>query len=118
MAIYYATKAYVLYFSEAIANELQGTGVSVSCLCPGPTVSDFQKRARLNMEIPLFKTGRVMSAAAVARAGYQGLMKGKRVIIPGLSNKIVPLGARLFPRTWMTAMVRFLQETMKSRGTV
>ena len=116
MAIYYATKAYVLSFSEAIANELKGTGVTVSCLCPGPTISEFQKRARINMQIPLFKAARVMTAEAVARIAYRGLMKGKTVILPGISNKISPLGARLLPRKWVTSIVRFLQETMKAHS--
>lgn len=116
MAVYYATKAYVLSFSEAIHNELKDTGVSVSCLCPGPTVSDFQQRARINMEIPLFKASGVMSARAVAETGYKGLMKGKAVIVPGLTNKITPLGARFFPRAWVTGIVRWLQETMKSHA--
>jgi uncharacterized protein len=114
MAVYYATKAYVLSFSEAIANESKGTGISVSCLCPGPTTSDFQKRASINMEIPLFQAARVMNAAAVAHAGYHGLMKRKAVVIPGLTNKLTPLGARLLPRNAVTAIVRYLQETMKS----
>ena len=118
MSIYYATKAYVLSFSDALANELKGTGVSLSCLCPGPTVSDFQKRARINMEIPLFKASGVMTAEAVAKAGYAGMMKGKAVIVPGLTNKLTPLGARLLPRTWITAIVRWLQETMKSHSTL
>ena len=110
MAVYYATKAYVLYFSEAIANELQGTGVKVSALCPGPTISDFQSRASMNMKIPLFKAARIMDAASVARVGYNGLMKNKRVILPGLMNKISSLGARFFPREFLTSLVRRLQE--------
>jgi short-subunit dehydrogenase len=114
MAVYYATKSYVLHFSEAIHEELKGSGVSVSCLCPGPTESDFQKRASINMKIPLFKAARIMSASAVARAGYQGMMKNKAVILPGLVNQLTPWGMRLLPRGWVTAIVQKLQKATKS----
>ena len=113
MACYYASKAYVLSFSEAIDNELKGTGVSVSTLCPGPTESDFQSRADINMNISLFKASGIMSAAAVAKAGYQGLQKGKRVIVPGFLNKMTPLGMRFFPRNLVTSIVRRLQDSRK-----
>ncbi len=111
MACYYASKSYVLSFSEAVSNELKGTGVSVSALCPGPTVSDFQSRADINMDISLFKASGIMSAQAVAVAGYKGLMSGKRVIVPGLMNKITPLGMRFLPRVLVTAIVRRLQDS-------
>lgn len=113
MACYYASKAYVLSFSEALDNELKGTGVSVSTLCPGPTESNFQSRADINTSIHLFKASGVMSAAEAARAGYEGLMKGKRLIIPGFMNKVTPLGMRFLPRQFITAIVRWLQETRK-----
>ncbi len=113
MACYYASKSYVLSFSEAIDNELKGSGVSVSTLCPGPTESDFQVRADINMNISLFKASGIMSAVSVAKAGYEGLMKGKRVIVPGLINKITPLGMRFLPRVLVTALVRRLQDSRK-----
>lgn len=111
MACYYASKAYVLSFSEAIDNELSGTGVSVSALCPGPTESDFQARAHINKKIRLFKASGIMSAADAARAGYEGLMKKKRLILPGFMNQLTPLGMKFFPRKVVTAVVRWLQDS-------
>src|SRR5688572_15971808 len=87
MAVYYATKAYVLSFSEAIAEELRGTGVTVTVLCPGPTATGFQKNANLGSET-LLKVMRPVSSMSVARAGYRALMRGQRVVIPGVKNKI------------------------------
>lgn len=114
MAAYYASKAYVLSFSEALDDELRNTGVSVSTLCPGPTDSDFQSRAAISQDISLFKASRVMSPDRVARAAYGGLMKRKRVILPGITNKITPLGMRFLPRKVVTAIVRALQESRKN----
>jgi uncharacterized protein len=108
MAVYYATKAFVLSLSEALANELKGTGVSVSVLCPGPTESEFQQVSGMQ-GVRFFKLS-MMKAAPVADAGYRGLMAGKTVILPGLTNKITPLGARLFPRNFLTSLVRFVQD--------
>ena len=98
MAVYFATKAYVLSFGEAIAEELRGTGVTVTTLCPGPTATNFSAVAGSN-EIAFFNsTARhVMSAATVARLGYQGLKSGRRVVITGLLNRIVALGGRFAP---------------------
>jgi len=81
MAVYYATKAYVLSFSEAIANELKGTGVTVSCLCPGPTTTGFQKRSGIE-GIRLVRSPLLMDAATVARIGYRGMMKGRLSLSP------------------------------------
>ena len=115
MAVYYATKAHVLSFTEALAEELHGTGVTATALCPGPTVTEFQKHARLE-DTPLF-TGRMTSSAAeVARAGYAGAMRGKRVVVPGLANRILGLAARIGPRRLSTRVARKLQEK-RSRGT-
>ena len=110
MAVYYASKAYVLHFTEAIANELKGTGVTASVLCPGPTASDFQSRANIDMQIPLFQTAGVMSAQQVAQAGYDGLMKGKTLMIPGLMNQWGSSGVRFVPRKFVTFVVRWLQD--------
>jgi short-subunit dehydrogenase len=96
MATYYASKAYVLHFSEAIATEVAGRGVTVTALCPGPTESEFGKRAKIQGERP-FRT-RSMPAGPVAQAGFDGLMRGKRVVIPGLANKILARMNRFFPR--------------------
>lgn len=108
MAVYYATKAYVLSFSEALADELAGTGVTVATLCPGPTRTGFGGRARME-GTHLFRLG-AMDAAAVAEAGYRGLMKGRGVIVPGLRNKLLALSVRLSPRKVVTAIVRWLNE--------
>jgi len=108
MAVYYATKAYVLSFSEALAEELRGSGVTVSCLCPGPTVSEFQKRANLSSEIFLVK-GRLMETQPVARMGYEGLMKGKRVVIAGAGNRLLAWLVRFVPRSLVTRFIKWVQ---------
>ncbi|NIW78946.1 MAG: SDR family NAD(P)-dependent oxidoreductase, partial [Calditrichae bacterium] len=109
MAVYYATKAYVLSFSEALANELRGTGITVSTLCPGPTKTEFQRRA--GFENVLLMKSRVMSAERVARIGYRGLQKGKKLIIPGLLNKLmVQAAVRLGPRKLVASFVHFVQK--------
>jgi len=105
MAVYYATKAYVLSLSEALANELSNTGVTVTALCPGPTRTGFQKRAGAqNMQLMKSKMMAVMDARKVAEAGYDGMMRGKKVVIPGLINRILTVGARVGPRDWSTAI--------------
>jgi uncharacterized protein len=108
MSVYYATKAYVLSFSEALANELDGTGVTVSTLCPGPTQTGFSGRARMERS-RVFSAG-VMDAAAVAEAGYRGLKAGRVVIVPGLRNKLLALAARLGPRRLVVAVARWTNE--------
>ncbi len=108
MAVYYATKAYVLSFSEALANELAGTGVTVSTLCPGPTRTGFGERAKME-GTRLFRMG-LMDAAAVADAGYDGLMKGRGVIVPGLLNRLLLLSVRFSPRKVVSAIVRWLND--------
>src|SRR5437879_11281619 len=86
MAVYYATKAYVISFSEALANELKDKGVTVTCLCPGATDTGFQGRAG-TAETVLFKKMRPMDAGTVARDGHPRLMEGKRMLISGLRNR-------------------------------
>jgi len=106
--VYYASKAYVLSFSEALANELKGTGVSASVLCPGPTRSGFQQSAGMDSS-KLFRRG-VMSASDVAEVAYRGLMKGRTTIIPGWRNKMLAFSVRLGPRKLLPMIVRFMQE--------
>src|SRR6185312_11904169 len=106
------TKAFVLSFSEAIANELKGTGVTVTALCPGPTESEFQKRAHIeNTRLVKSKVMGMMTSAQVAKIGYQGFMRGKRVVIPGLLNKIGVHSTRMAPRAVTTQIARMVQES-------
>lgn len=109
MAIYYATKAFVLSFSEAIANELQGTGVTVTALCPGPTATGFQERARMENS-GLVKGRKIMDARTVAESGYRGMLAGKTVVIPGFKNKFLVQTVRFSPRSMVTKIVRSMQE--------
>jgi short-subunit dehydrogenase len=109
MAVYYASKAFVLSFSDAIAEEVQGTGVSVTALVPGPTATNFAAAAG-NENSRLFRSGAVMGAAAVARVGYDGLMAGKRVAIAGLSNKLTVLSTRVAPRMMLAKITRGLNQ--------
>jgi hypothetical protein len=103
MAVYYASKAYVLSFSEALRGELAPRGVRVTTLCPGPVPSEFQIRAGYK---PGFDSAILnVSAADVAKAGYRGLMANKRAVLPGLGIKMVPLMLRLFPRGFILAAV-------------
>jgi short-subunit dehydrogenase len=103
MAVYYASKAYVLSFSEALRRELAPHGVRVTALCPGPVPSEFQSRAGFR---PGFDSAILnVSTSDVARAGYRGLMANKRAVLPGLGIKIVPFLLRLFPRGFILAAV-------------
>lgn len=108
MAVYYASKAYVLSFSEALANELQDFGITVTALCPGPTASGFQKRARMEKS-KLVSNQKIMDAATVAQAGYRGLMQGQTVVVPGLKNQILAASVRFMPRNVVTNIVRNMQ---------
>jgi short-subunit dehydrogenase len=107
MAVYYASKAFVLSFSEALAEETQGTGVTVTALIPGPTATGFAATAG-NQDTPLFRAGAVMSAAAVARVGFDGLMAGKRLAVAGVSNKLTVLSTRIAPRAMLARITRRL----------
>ncbi|WP_443632560.1 SDR family oxidoreductase [Candidatus Marifrigoribacter sp. Uisw_064] len=109
MAIYYASKAYILSFSEAIANELKGTGVTVTVLCPGQTKTSFQQvvskqncdnKISFNMACPV----------QVAKYGYNAMMQGKTVVVPGFFNKFLSKLPRLMPRKTSASIVRKIQE--------
>jgi uncharacterized protein len=104
MAIYYATKAFVLSFSHAIASELADTGVTVTVLCPGPTPTGFQKAAGIERS-GLFQ-GPTMSAEDVAREGFDAMMEGRAEIIAGSRNRWMILGTRLAPRTLLAKLTR------------
>ena len=106
MAVYYASKAYVLSFTEALRGELGPSGVRVTALCPGPVPSEFQTRAGYE---PGFDSAVLnVSAAKVAEDAYRGLMANKRAVLPGLGIKILPFVLRLFPRGFiLSAVARF-----------
>jgi len=107
MAVYYASKAYVLSFTEALRAELAPRGVRVTALCPGPVPSEFQFRAGFE---PGFDSAILnVSAAKVAEDAYRGLMANKRAVLPGLGIKILPLLLRLFPRGFILAAVARFQ---------
>jgi short-subunit dehydrogenase len=103
MAMYYASKAFVLSFTEALRQELKPQGVHVTVLCPGPVPTEFQSRAGFR---PGFDSAILnVPAPDVARQGYRGLMANKRAVLPGLGIKAVPLLLRLFPRGFILAAV-------------
>jgi short-subunit dehydrogenase len=106
MAVYYASKAYLLHYSEALAEELQGTGISVTVLCPGPTATGFQARAGLRASRRLRGLVPMLDAARVARAGYAAAGRGQRVVVPGMANRLLVLAVRWLPRRWVTALAR------------
>lgn len=107
MAVYYASKAYVLSFTEALHYELGSKGVRVTALCPGPVPSGFQSRAGFTPGLDSAILN--VSAADVALAGYRGLMSNKRAVLPGIGIKIVPFLLRFFPRGFILGAVGRLQ---------
>jgi len=110
--VYYATKAFVLSFSEALWKELQGTGVCVSCLCPGPTRTEFGDQSAMH-DTPVFKHN-AMRVEDVARAGYRAVRKRKRLVIPGLMNRLLSFSVRFTPRPVILDVMTFLQPVKKS----
>jgi short-subunit dehydrogenase len=106
MAVYYATKAFVVSFSEAIAEELRGTGVSVTCLAPGPTATNFAAEAGATTS-RLFR-GDTMTAEEVAGIGYEGWKRGESLVIAGARNRLGQLIVRLAPRSYVRRIVRRL----------
>ncbi|MEK7485631.1 MAG: SDR family oxidoreductase [Planctomycetota bacterium] len=118
MAVYYASKAYVLFFSEALSCELEKSGITVTTLCPGPTKTEFMKQAKME-EMNILKTGKVeklfMTSEAVARIGYRGLMKGKRVVITGTKNYLAAQMIKFAPKILvMRFLKKMLQEDSQS----
>jgi short-subunit dehydrogenase len=105
MAVYYASKAYVLSFSEALHHELAPRGVRVTALCPGPVPTEFQARAGMELRAPLL----TCSPEQVARAGYRGLAAGRRVVVPGLANRLLTAVIRFVPRPILLAATDALQ---------
>lgn len=113
MAVYYATKAYVISFSEAIANEVHDSGVTVTCFCPGATHTGFAARAG-NDVTRLFKKFGAMSAEKVALDGYRAVMEGRTMAISGAHNWIVAQSTRFAPRKMVTALSRWVAERADS----
>jgi uncharacterized protein len=107
-AIYYATKAFVVSFSEAIGNELRRTGITVTALCPGPVDTEFIEQANLRKAKGFART---VSAAGVAEIGYEAMLRGKPIIVPGIVNKIiVHFLLRITPRRQATKISRKMME--------
>ena len=109
MAVYYASKAFVLSFTEALSVELKGTGVSVTALCPGPTTTGFEQSANLG-ESGLFRHMRNATAKEVAEYGYRALLRGKVVAIPGAANRLVTLAVKHSPRRVVRESVYRIQK--------
>jgi short-subunit dehydrogenase len=114
MAVYYATKAYVLSFTEALSRELEPLGVRVTALCPGPVPTEFQARAGVSGKKPSFLFGK--TAEQVARAGYEGFTQGRRLVVPGLGNKLVTLLPRLLPRATVLSTIQSYQRDRTTKG--
>jgi len=108
MAIYYASKAFVLSFSEALWKEAESTGVHVSCLCPGPTTSNFRERAGTG-RTRLSRAGAPMSSARVARMGYRAFQRNRRVVVTGARNVVLAKLAPFLPRRTLLGVVHNLQ---------
>ena len=111
MAVYYASKNYVLSFTEALAHELAPQGIRVTALCPGPVATEFQRRAGISAR-PIGRL-RGRTADEVAEAGYRGLMAGRRLVIPGFGNRVVSFLPRLMPRGMM---LRTVESYQRGRG--
>jgi uncharacterized protein len=109
MAVYYATKAYVLHFSEAIANEVKDKNVTVTTLCPGATESGFQAAAAME-ESALVKGKKLPTSAEVALFGYKAMMKGKLTVIHSTFNYIMANAIRFTPRSLVLKIVRKMQD--------
>lgn len=114
MAVYYATKAYVISFSEAIANELRGSGVTVTCFCPGATHTGFANRSGTEKS-RLFKVLGGMSAEKVALDGYRAVMEGRTLAISGLHNWAIAQSTRFAPRKMVTAVSRWVAEKVEEK---
>ena len=112
MAVYYATKAYVLSFSQALSQEWQGSGVTVTALCPGPTKTGFA-RASNATNAGIFR-GKLPTAEEVAYFGYRSMMRGKRVAVHGWRNKLAMQLTRFLPRRWQAAIVARAERPLKA----
>jgi short-subunit dehydrogenase len=109
MAVYYATKAYVLSFSEALSQELAGKGVSVTALCPGPVPTGFQARAGMSADLTKLMKYAQTSPQAVAEAAYKGMMSGRRVVMPSFADWVSASAAALTPRGLLLPVIGRVQ---------
>jgi len=118
MAVYYASKAYLLHLSEALSEEMRGTGVTVTALCPGPTESAFQDRAGMGGTRLERQRGVYMDAATVAEAGVRAFQRGQRVYVPGTLNRLGTRAGRLLPHAWTSRVIAWLhaREDENARG--
>ena len=114
MAVYYATKAYVISFSEALGEETRNSGVTVTVLCPGTTRTEFQERAGVDLKAGRVGRPWVADAASVAHAGYVGMLRGKRLVVPGLLNKVMVRAARVVPRGLLARAMRRVLENVRA----
>ena len=114
MAIYFASKAYLVSISQALMREVRGTGVTVTCLCPGPLRTPFLTRAGAD-RIALFKLLRKLKTADVARAGWEAMKAGRALCVPGIGNKMTIAVTRMMPRTLTLATVDYLQRKSRRR---
>ena len=115
MAVYYASKAYVQSFSEALAEEVDGTGVTVTAVCPGPTITEFQTSAGIHPRAP--SSGAApMTSREVAEEAYRAASLGKRVVVTGFKNKMIVFANRILSRRRMTGLVRRVQERRRAFG--
>ena len=116
MSTYYASKAFVQSFTEAVREEMKNDvctkNIKICVLCPGPTATEFEKSNNLE-ESSLFERMKVMSAKKVAEIGYKEFQKGKMIIIPGIFNRIAVFGTRFFSRKFVVRMARKMQEKKK-----
>lgn len=112
MAVYHATKAFVLSFSEAVATELKDTGVTLTALCPGATDTDFFERANA-VEATMFQKGNVMAPQEVAEGGYKAVMNGDRVYVAGGLNKAMVFSRRLLPESFLAQMTQMFYADVK-----
>jgi hypothetical protein len=109
MSVYYASKAYVVSFSEALHNEARDHGVKITCLCPGPTTTEFDKRSGAS-GTKLFKEGKAMSALSVAQIGWEALQTGKPLVVAGGLNALMAFLTRFAPRQLAASIARSMQE--------
>lgn len=109
MAVYYATKAYVLRFSQALSYEMRHSGVSISVLCPGPTRTEFQKHSRMD-HMRRLRLLPMADSYQIALVGYKGMLRAKRVIVPGMSNMLLQMLVRLLPSSVLVRMIGYMQQ--------